>query len=271
MRKSADQLDRVLKSPALVSIITLACVMSLFWLTHKPGEINVSSPVFWFISFAASLLIGLYIYSFRVRVENIVLRRLFRDFFEINQIYRIALSERFLWTSNNDSVEAILKREAETLQAVCQRTSKIFERITSRSCVVTVKLIVDDQIARTYVRSETLSARDIGGISMFKVGNGANTALDFALTGRKDGTPSHFFSADLRLEPDSYRNERREFLSFYQSTLVVPLYSTYVAPGEEIQKTDVIGFLCLDTGSVNRLNNGYHLYILAALGNQMYN
>lgn len=36
-------------------------------------------------------------------------------------------------------------------------------------------------------------------------------------------------------------------------------------------KSDNLGFLAIDTPSANRLNNTYHLHLLAAYGHQMYN
>ena len=128
------------------------------------------------------LLTG-YVYSIKVRAENVILRRISKDFFEINQIYRHALSERFLLSPESDSAK-ILDREAATLKAVLQRIENIFSRVTLRPCTVTLKLVVPVDgrlLARTYMRSEDLSIRDFEGYSDYEIGSGKNTELDMAL------------------------------------------------------------------------------------------
>jgi hypothetical protein len=213
-----------------------------------------------------------YIYSIKVRVENIGLKEIAKNFYEINQIYRKRTKEIHSAEKEDLEIGLLVSEEMETLKAVCQRISRIFERVIGRKCTVTIKLVtVEDSrcFAHTYVRSEDLSPRDFQGRAKYVVGTGENTAYDHALALRTDGMPSHFYSGNLKKEK-SYKNQREHYNIYYRSVLVVPIWDV-VLPGEQKQLTeDLIGFLCVDTLSVNRINNRHHLYMLSALSIQMY-
>ena len=81
--------------------------------------------------------------------------------------------------------------------------------------------------------------------------------------------PSHFFSANLK-KYEGYLNERQDYLKHYRSTIVVPLHGQNENAAATNNREDLIGYLCVDTKSVNRLNNRHHLYMISALSNQMY-
>ena len=55
---------------------------------------------------------------------------------------------------------------------------------------------------------------------------------------------------------------------YYKSAIVVPVNCTGVP---EKPKRNDIGLLCVDSKSRNRLNDSYHVEIMAALAYQMYN
>lgn len=104
----------------------------------------------------------------------------------------------------------------------------------------------------------------------FEVGTGRNTAFDESLVVRADGAPSHFFSGDLNKERD-YCNERQDYGRHYKSAIVVPIRSIDRDKKGTGAEFTLIGFLCIDTKSRNRLNDGYHVQILTSLAEQMYN
>ena len=115
--------------------------------------------------------------------------------------------------------------------------------------------------------------RDRWERTRFEIDTGQNTALDMAIQSRSDGTPSHFFSPDLRAlaRKGEYSNERQHFEHFYQSALVVPIRGVdkrKEGTNEELKK--MFGYLSVDSLSRNRLSNGYPLYILCSQAFRMY-
>lgn len=218
-----------------------------------------------------------YFYSIRVRSENIALRSMARLFYEINEIYKSKLQESFFGSSPLTNPGDLIATEKLVLRSVCHRIENIFSSAIDRQCMVTVKLVLekDEKIfAQTYVRSQELCPRDNPERTLFEVKTGQNRAFDAALMPRADGRPAHFFSADLSklTHSDSdYSNERQHYISYYKSVLVVPIQGERSAGGAKPTEPDLLGYLCVDTLSTHRLNDRYHLYMLAALSHQMYN
>jgi len=270
MKRSLSILDELLKEPTYVVTLALSTLVAFIWyLSASNAEVRLYALIGGVPSIAF-LLVG-YVYSIRVRSENVTLRRIAKDFFEINQIYRHALSERFLLSPETDSAR-ILDREAVALRAVLQRIENIFSRVTLRPCTVTLKLVVplgDRLLARTYLRSEDLSIRDFEGYSDYEIGTGKNTELDNSLLPNEESKPHHYFSPNLRLD-SGFACERNSYMNFYRSILVVPIHSATNVHTALVYRKELVGFLSVDTMSVHRLNNGYHLYMLAALANQMF-
>jgi hypothetical protein len=224
--------------------------------------------------FSLALLMLGYHYSIRVRVENLALRDMAKHFYEINEIYKSELRSSFFGPRPVTNQDALLTAEVKALRAVCQRTAQIFARAIHRDCMVTVKLVTRENgrlSAHTYARSQELSGRDQPERAKFSVGTGRNTGFDQALISKADGRPSYFFSPDLSKVPADYSNERQHFLKFYRSTLVVPIRGQKSSGHDPDADLDHIGYLCVDTRSAHRLNDNNHLYMLAALGHQMYN
>jgi hypothetical protein len=119
------------------------------------------------------------------------------------------------------------------------------------------------------MRNEEESVRDSYPIHLYKINTGENTAFDQALKYSCDG-PSHFFSADLRKEK-KYKNERQNWQTFYKSAIVVPIRFIYPDKIGHKDYSHDIGFLCVDTLAPNRLNNRWHLELLSAFADQLYN
>jgi hypothetical protein len=168
--------------------------------------------------------------------------------------------------------------ERRIIETVCNRIASIYTGLTFRPCTVTVKIITKSENAgdeygclfcHTYARSEPHSRRDRSGIlDSYAIGTGDNTGFDIALQQSPTGT-SHFFGADLpKMKKEKlYRNKRDNFETYYRSTIIVPIRSQ---PTEQ-HKSNNRGFLCVDTLSTNCLNRGFHVELLAAFADQMYN
>ena len=206
-------------------------------------------------------------------------KRKFKDAFkyicEINSIYRDSLFRAFYGddSSKIEGRDKLIDIETRTLASVCQRISKIFSRLTARDCMVTFKVLTKENgilYATTCSRSEDYSERDGTEPKKFKANAGCNTAFDRALLPNTTGHISYFHSADLlKLQRrGEYYNERQMWQRYYKSVIVVPVNCAGVP--EKPARND-IGLLCVDTKSRNRLNDSYHVKIMAALAYQMYN
>jgi hypothetical protein len=164
------------------------------------------------------------------------------------------------------------ENERKTLKSVCQKIAKVYTAFTHCPCTVTVKLVTgvgDKTFCETYERSEENCERDAGPPRQFEVGTGANTGFDRAIL-YVPGQVSHFHSADLRKDKD-YRNQRDHWADSYLSAIVVPIRSVNPTKIGTKDSSDNIGFLCVDTPSTYRLNNTWHVDLLASFADQMYN
>lgn len=258
--------------PATIAITALISICALLLHMFETSTTTVTKAASPILTISLFLLGIGYIYSIRVRLENIALRNISKIFWEINQIYRTKLSELFNSSTATPLTREniILASEEQTLKAVCQRIETIFRTLINRNCMVTIKLVTMEEgryCAKTYVRSQDLSERDDNNTETYHVGSGKNTGFDIALSKRDDGLPPHFFSPDLS-NCEQYLNERDDYLRFYRSTILVPISNN---SRNDSTLSDVIGFLSVDTLSKNRLNNSNHLYMLSALSSQMYN
>lgn len=95
MRKNAQKLNVIAVNPWFIVISGVASIAGFMWsvydkYTNTPGVISTIA----FVG-AMIILVAGYIYSVRVRAENIALRGLAELFYEINQIYRDKLREVF--------------------------------------------------------------------------------------------------------------------------------------------------------------------------------
>lgn len=276
MKEAAHKLNIIATNPWFLVISGISSIAAFMWFLYdKYGNKPAVIPSLVLAGALIALSFG-YIYSVRVRTENIALRNLSKIFFEINQIYRDKLRELFCSDDPETDPGSLLSEEELALKGVCQRIDSIFSLVTNRRCMVTVKLVTTEKgkcFAHTYVRSQELCPRDSPERIRYTVGSGENTGFDQALAKRPDGLPPHFFSANLpELEKQGgYSNQRQHYHRHYRSAIVVPIRG--INKGKELtpNEFDLVGFLCVDTMSVNRLNDGYHLFMLSALANQMYN
>lgn len=277
MRKHTQQLNRIATDPWYLVVSGLSTITSFIWFAYDENR-NATPEPFSSVALVAALVLLIlgYVYSAKVRAENIALRGISEEFFEINQIYRDKLRQMFCSDAPVTDPVELLAEEELALKAVCQRISNIFGRITNRKCTVTIKLVtVEDRkcYAHTYVRNEDLCPRDSVERIRYSVGTGDNTGFDVALARRPNGLPPHFFSPDLTVleKQQGYLNQRPHYFRYYRSTLVVPIQGLKEEGVTSQSEADLIGFLSIDTLSINRLNSGYHLYMLSALASQMYN
>lgn len=276
MKEGIRQLDTIASNPWFLVANGFASIAIFMWFIYGETTGNPETVSLVLLVISLIVLSVACIYSIKVRVENIALRSISELFYEINEIYRDKLREMFCSDAPVTAQMDLLAEEELALKAVCERIERIFNRVTHRSCLVTIKLVTIDNekcYAHTYVRSQQLCQRDSAGRKRYAVGSGENTAFDMALAKRPDGLPSHFYSGDLRkLEiKHAYFNERQHYQRYYKSTLVVPIRGRNTHTTISSPEFDLVGFLCIDTLSVNRLNNGFHLYMLSALASQMYN
>lgn len=274
MKKITGSLTAVISDPFFVAISGASSVLSALWYLNGGVSNKGVGTIFILIATVSLLVVG-YIYSINVRMQNLVLQRVFEEYQEINRIYRDGLQLVLKPSASCSSIDLIEQEEA-SLRAVCQRIQAIFDRLIGRRCTVTIKLVTESEgslFAHTYVRSQDLSPRDIPNRRKYIVGVGKNTAFDASLEPRTFELPSHFFGADLRLlqKRGLYLNEREGYHRFYKSTLVVPIRNSDESEVVMSVDSDLIGFLAVDTLSVNRLNDDFHLHLLSALGSQMYN
>lgn len=276
MKASTHRANTILANPwFLISNAILGIVTFMWFLYGNAGGMLDPSSVALSFSALALLSIG-YVYSIKVRLENIALRSISELFYEINEIYRDKLRELFNSDSPVTDPIELIEEESRALKAVCQRIESIYSRVINRSCMVTLKLVTtegDKCYAHTYIRSQELCRRDSVSRVRYSIGSGENTGFDLALATRPDGLPSHFYSPDLRVleRNHAYFNERQHYQRYYRSTLVVPIRGRNSQTENSAPAFDLVGFLCVDTLSTYRLNNGYHLFMLSALASQMYN
>ncbi len=263
----------VAASPWFVVASGVASIAAFLWFLYEKSSSTPELGSNVVLSVCIIVLSSGYVYSFRVRTENIALRDIAKVFLTINTIYRDKLHDLFASAHPVTKPQDLVGEEERVLRAVCERIGHgIFARVIGRPCMVTIKLVTQDNgryYAQTYVRSQELCERDKGEPVKYWLGTNENTAFDEASKRRAD-RPSHYYSPDLRKE-SGYCNQRQHYDRHYRSVLVVPIRGVNTGREGTNDEFDLIGFLCVDTLSTNRLNNGFHLDMLSALASQMYN
>lgn len=275
MERSTRLAQDIASSPWTVIAGTLASVASLFWMIYDKAVVQ-STGLLSVGVFVASVLFFFVACSMSIRSHRkvVAFEDATRRLHKINHDYRDVLSATFRADAPTSSRAILVEAEERTVRAVCQQIKEIFDGLVGRSCVVTVKLIASGprgaKFCETYARSEEICERDRQSQQQYALTMTKNTAFAHALLPAADGGCSHFHSADLTRERDYY-NERQHYERFYKSAIVVPIRSV-MSRGEGLAD-DVrdIGFLCVDTKSRNRLNNGYHVHLLSGFADQMYN
>lgn len=273
MKVATGKLQAIAGNPWFVTLAGIASIISFIWFMFEKlsNQPYILSSIFLFISLI--ILFSAYIYSIKVRTENIALREIAGVFNKINHIYRDTLRDMFSSEEPTTDPGDLLVEERNTLLSVCQRASYIFSRVIGHECMVTIKLLTEEnnkKFAQTYVRSLEKCERDKQTKIKYEVGTGENTAFDRAVIQRTDDRPSHYYSGDLTKE-NGYSNQRQHFKRFYRSTIVVPIRGKNKGKEGTHDEYDMVGYLCVDTKSLNRLKNDYHLQMLSSLAGQMYN
>ncbi len=272
VRNALRRYSVMLASALMASGLFTTAVISL-----HPGGLSgagAGAAIGLSVALTALILFGI---TLTIR-ENQRLTKCAYNLRDVNYIYRQSLYHALSVTGNGLNPEEMLLIERDILSKVCHQIASIFSRCIGKDCVVTVKLLTREKVGGeervpccfTWARSEIAIERDHGEAPrLYAVEK--NTAFGVALR-RREAQPPHFFSADLgRLEREGrYANERPGWKRLYRSAIVVPIrHAPENIANDAVE--DVIGFLCLDTRSTNRLNNTYHVHLLTSFADQMFN
>ena len=277
MKKSISLLHDIGSHPLTALVGTLVGILSFGWFFYDKIvalKTGIASSTAFIIFF--SIFLGIGFYSFRVRQRERALCDGFKRIHKINHDYRDALYRMFQAEQPVTDKQHLIQAEEHTLRAVCQQIKEIYEGLIGKPCMVTIKLITKEsnnsRFCSTYVRSEENCERDRFRTQKYVIGKWVNTAFDKALIPDEKSGCAHFFSPDLTKE-NNYNNERQHWEIYYRSAIVVPIRA--VKQGDRGNPDDYdnvdVGFLCLDTMSQNRLNGTYHVQLMAAFADQMYN
>lgn len=270
MDRPVKRLEIFLAHPVTIFLATFSSIGSFLWMIYDKFTKNYPSSAsiaLFIISIVFFVLVHLL--TIKVRNSNSILLTIPKTIHEINHIYRDKLYEVFHSDNPIDDKSVLIKHEKETIKAVLERISSLFTALIGRECTATVKIVVRDDDNKnycyTYVRSIAKSPRDSNPPERYQIGVGKNTAFDKASMKSID-KPSHFYSHDLSKE-DDYNNERSNHKKYYLSAIVVPIRHCH----SNSERQDLMGYLCIDTLSVNRLNSKDHLQLMSAFADQMYN
>ncbi|HWB06934.1 MAG TPA: hypothetical protein VG796_28175 [Verrucomicrobiales bacterium] len=198
------------------------------------------------------------------------LRELPTHLHRINHTYRDVLARVFSPNSPPQTDDTLIEIERRVLEGLCWEIAEIYRGLINRRCTVTVKLVTEDDSEKafcfTWARSYYDASRDS---TLEKFAIDENTAFRTAAAVVQDRV-SFFHSGDLvELEKRGlYTNQRKGWQKYYKSAIVVPI--RYVID-EAQNRQQLLGFLALDTMETNRLNSSYHVELLAAFADQLYN
>jgi hypothetical protein len=273
MTFATSEIRELAENPWLVFFGAVASITSIiFTLYDKTDSLNANIISIIYVLISLVIFVGGCYYSLLVREEVNSWRDLTYNLHRINHIYRDILSKNF--SSGAEQIKKkLVKDEMDTMKSICQNIMTIYSGLIKKKCVVTIKFINKDGNGRsyceTYVRSEDNCPRDNETPRIFEVGTGHNTAFDRALQPRSSKKCSYFYSPDLTIER-AYSNERQHYSDHYRSVVVVPI-RFYGERPVFVLNNDDLGFLCVDTASTYRLNEGAHVELLAAFADQLYN
>lgn len=257
-------------------------VGSVYWLgtvfSGRTTQPNVFICLTLLVGIAGVLLL-LALYRLHMRGQR--LRRCAPELHDINHLYRDTLfnlcSRRRLGRKEPPRTqEELFRLEVDVLRQVCQKIANIFWHVTGRKCVVTVKLVIQKHDLSmgcfTWAGSDRPEERKEPEARLSTIDEEHNPGFFEALKLRR-GYFSYFHGADLRrlAAENLFRSDRPSWESFYASSIVVPIRHVERGGLPDENVCDNIGLLCVDTESPNRLNPTYHVQLLAAFADQMYN
>lgn len=272
-RKALAVLQR-LAVPVLLSLLGAGLITLLV-----VGWFIEATPPRTFVAFCVFVIwlagIGVATAFYLIAKSNHRLKRCGTELHEINHIYRDALYTLFAADNQKKPLEPerLLLTERAILTYVCEKIAAMYWNLIGRKCVVTVKLLVEEEDGRRFCFTWARSSREIHrqetdqASEKFAVGTGENTGFDRAFEPGQSG-PAYFYGANLPADK-TYKNQRTGWKKLYRSTIVVPIQYCPVVSAQG--KRDVLGFLCVDTRSTYLLNDTYHVQFLAAFADQMYN
>jgi hypothetical protein len=256
-----------------ISSIILAVLAGVFLARLYPAGdysqihvfIAVMAFLVWFFATA---------YSVSIRRQNKILGKLPETVRIINHGYRVSLESLF-GNNREPTVQEFFEEELRVLNLVCFELALYYSILIRNRCTVTVKFItegndIDSYACQTVACSDHFGGLRDGDFGAKKYYIKENTAFLKALDNKNIGI-SYFHSYDLRkIPPDKYSNKRGNWNELYWSTIVVPIKGL-MKNERNLDESNLIGFLAVDTKSANYLNNSTHVRLLSAMADQMYN
>jgi len=267
------KIDSFATNPYIVITASISSIGGFAWLLYEKVQENSTIP-FAILAIILCLIFAIIaFFALMLHKENAKLKSIASTFTDINYLYKASLKS-VLKCEKEYTKEDLMFEEKSVLGAVCQRIEDIFTTVINRKCMVTVKLLIEEdekKYAYTYTRSKDKCQRDQQGlIKKYLIGPSHNTGFSEAITKKSASEIRYYFSPDLTKEKN-YFNERQKYTDHYRSVLVVPIAAINQDSIDTDRELDLLGFLCVDTKSINRLNDNYHLFILSSLASQMYN
>ncbi len=137
----------------------------------------------------------------------------------------------------------------------------VFDETTGQDCSLCIKVFarVDHKLSTLCRDSKSERHR---GIDEYDVGYEVGKNTDFSLI--MAGARRWWFSNDLPGEAN-YVNERANYADFYKAAVVVPIRK--MSPDGQVFYE---GFLCVDAPEPGAFNEGYHPYLLSAVGDMLH-
>jgi len=270
----------IIEAPLFAALVNFATIFGFVYLIIDIFRKTEISSISWlFFAFILLLLVFMSVsfYTVNIRWKLSKYNHIPYHLHRINHIYRNSLSRLYGISSEKTTDSTLLEEQKTTLTKACDHISHIFRLLTGSECQVTIKLLDEESdeygksipYCQTFTRNGGHNERDEPNPLKYVVKNLRNTAFETALVFR-GSEPSHFWSADLTEEKD-YFNDRKDFIKFYKSVIVVPVRFVVSVKGSEHPVTDDVGFISVDTKETYRLNEDSHVQLLASFADQVYN
>jgi hypothetical protein len=195
----------------------------------------------------------------RVYLDNRALRRVFTELHEVLHALRDHAVRRNFCTRGVTDQEVMVE-EQRILDNFCREIAEMFSGLTGSRCNVCVTLVSEEKGTKQYflwARSRADHLRDLDGM---KFGlDEHSTKFNFA-TSFNPQENAFYWCPDLVKEEakGKYKDPLRNWKQHYRSTLVVPIrFRT------GMRELELVGFLKVESLSVHRLNNSFHVQLLA--------
>ena len=225
----------------------------------------------------------------RVYLENKALRRTFAKIHSIQHFYRDKMCDL---SHGKMQQETLLSEEHNVLTQICRELADIFWDLIGRECHACTTLVSKSPNGDTHETfvwaSSQLHHISIAGRPQELVIE-ENTRFSEALKSRPGKEPQHYYCPDLcALPKGDYKDSFVGWEHHYRSCIVVPIRvrthaelpqriaETGGLKGSETRKPpmytppdEVVGFQKIETLFTHRLNDTYHVEIVAAVADLM--